>query len=85
MRNSVYLPRSTTAVKLNTRSVSSCSPHQLIKTRTPVPAGQPPKATLREDRLPGTTASWKEYQQGKVVEGWRESCGAVFETPFDER
>lgn len=61
------------------------SPHQLIKSRTPVPSLQAPKFTLRDDRLPGTTASWRAYAEGKIVEGWRENCAAVSETAFDER
>ncbi|CDZ96816.1 Actin-related protein-Arp4p/Act3p [Phaffia rhodozyma] len=65
----------------------SLTPFQLMKTRTPVPAGQAPRFTTKQDRLADgkTTASWQEYAENKVVENWRESCVNVYETPYEER
>lgn len=62
-------------------------PFQLMKSRTPGPAGQAPKFAVRAERFAEgtTTASWKDYAENKVVENWRESCVSVYETPYEER
>lgn len=61
------------------------TPFQLIKERTPVPAGAAPRFSLRDDRVQGTTDSWREWAEGRVVEGFREATGAVFESRYEDR
>ena len=42
------------------------SPHQLLSKRQP-----------RADRVEGTTQSWRDWAEGRVVEDWIEGCAEV--------
>ena len=55
----------------------SLLPRQLIAKRTPTESGQQPRPILRDDRAPHTTASWRLWAEGQVVEQWKEACGEV--------
>ncbi|KAL1410979.1 Actin-related protein 4 [Vanrija albida] len=56
----------------------SLLPRHLIARRdTTAEPGVEPHPTLREDRLPGTTASWRAWAEQGVVDNWKEACGEV--------
>jgi actin-like protein 6B len=61
------------------------TPFQLIKDRTPVSAGVAPRFNLRQERVAGTTDSWRDWAECRVVESFREATGAVFETKYEDR
>jgi hypothetical protein len=51
----------------------------------PVEPGAPPKFTLREDRLPGTTVSWRQWAEQREVEEWIQSVGGVLDQGWNDR
>lgn len=56
----------------------SLLPHHLIaKRESTAEPGDEPRPTLREDRLPGTTASWRAWAEENVVDNWKETCAEV--------
>ena len=59
-------------------------PHQLIATKTPVDPEQPPNFTYREDRLPLTTQSWKNWAAEREKDEWIASVGAVLENGWGD-
>ncbi|TFK43153.1 actin family [Crucibulum laeve] len=60
-------------------------PHQLIANKLPVDLGQPPKFTLREDRLAGTTDSWKAWAEGREVDEWIQSVAGVLDQGWNDQ
>lgn len=60
---------------------STLTPHHLIKSRKPVQPGQSADVIFDQSRLEGTTDSWRNWAEGKVVEGWRESVAEVYVPP----
>ncbi|KAF9468962.1 actin-like protein Arp4p [Collybia nuda] len=61
------------------------TPHQLISNKLPVDPGAPHRATLREDRIPGTTDSWRTWSETKEVEEWVQSVVGVLEQGWNDQ
>ncbi|OJA15304.1 hypothetical protein AZE42_00956 [Rhizopogon vesiculosus] len=59
--------------------------HQLIANKMPVEPGAPPKFTLREDRIPGTTESWKAWCESREVDEWIQSVAGVLDQGWNEQ
>lgn len=51
--------------------------HLIAKRDTTSEPGLEPHPTLREDRLSGTTGSWRSWAEEVVVDTWKETCGEV--------
>ncbi|KAF9246972.1 actin family [Melanogaster broomeanus] len=68
-----------------TRAGIELYPHQLIATKTPVEPGAPPQFTLREDRLAGTSESWKSWYEGREVDEWIQSVAGVLDQGWNEQ
>jgi actin-like protein 6B len=51
----------------------------------PVDPGAPHRATLREDRIPGTTDSWRTWAETKELEEWVQSVVGVLEQGWNDQ
>ncbi|TFY65097.1 hypothetical protein EVJ58_g2198 [Rhodofomes roseus] len=60
-------------------------PHQLIAGRQPVDPGSTPKFELRQDRIAGTTATWKAWAEAREVEEWVQSVSGVLDQGWNEQ
>ncbi|KAG1892690.1 actin family [Suillus subluteus] len=60
-------------------------PHQLIANKLPVEPGALPKFSLREDRIPGTTESWRVWCEGREVEEWIQSVAGVLDQGWNDQ
>ncbi|KAF9485376.1 actin-like protein Arp4p [Pholiota conissans] len=60
-------------------------PHQLIASKNPVDAGAAPSFTLRQDRLPGTTESWRLWAENREVDEWLQTVGGVLEQGWNDQ
>ncbi|KAF9534416.1 actin-related protein Arp4p [Crepidotus variabilis] len=60
-------------------------PHQLIASKLPVDPGQPPNYTLRQDRLTGTTESWRKWAEEREVEEWVQSVAGVVDQGWNDQ
>ncbi|KAG6886068.1 hypothetical protein C0993_004058 [Termitomyces sp. T159_Od127] len=60
-------------------------PHQLIANKQPVDLNAPPRFTLREDRLAGTTESWRLWAEAREVEEWVQSVAGVLEQGWNDQ
>ncbi|KAK0498542.1 actin-related protein Arp4p [Armillaria luteobubalina] len=69
----------------HTRRGIDLSPHQLIANKLPVEPNNPPKYTLREDRLVGTTDSWRQWYEAREVDEWLQTVGGVLETGWNDQ
>ncbi|KAI0773898.1 brg1-associated factor b [Fomes fomentarius] len=76
-----HLLTSPTPTRLGTQLI----PHALIASRTPVDAGLPPKFTLREDRVAGTTDTWRAWAEANEVEEWTQSVGGCLKEGWNEQ
>lgn len=56
----------------------------LVKSKAPTVAGATSSAKLREDRTLDTTASFRDYQQMRVLHEVKESLAQVLEEPWNE-
>ncbi|CDR99164.1 related to ACT1-actin [Sporisorium scitamineum] len=61
------------------------TPQYLIKSRTSVDPGATANAILRQDRVQGATASFKQYHVNRVVNDFKESVAQVLEVPWDDQ
>lgn len=61
------------------------TPQYVIKSRSSVDPGAPANVTLRQDRVDGSTASFRAYQVNRVVNDFKESVAQVLETPWDDQ
>ncbi|KZT12962.1 actin-like protein Arp4p [Laetiporus sulphureus 93-53] len=59
--------------------------HQLIANRQPVDVGLPPKFELRQDRIAGTTESWRLWSEAKEVDEWMQSVAGVLDQGWNEQ
>ena len=50
-----------------------------------VDAQQPPRFTLREDRSPGVTDSWRSWYEAKEVEEWIQSVAGVLDQGWNDQ
>ncbi|EPQ59552.1 actin-like protein Arp4p [Gloeophyllum trabeum ATCC 11539] len=60
-------------------------PHQLIASKMPVEPAQPPKFTLREDRMAKTTDSWRIWAESREVDEWIQSVAGVLDQGWNEQ
>ncbi|KAJ3778363.1 actin-related protein Arp4p [Lentinula raphanica] len=60
-------------------------PYQLIASKQPVEANALPRYTLREDRLAGTTQSWREWYEAREVEEWVQSVAGVLDQGWNDQ
>jgi len=60
-------------------------PQQLISSRQPVDPGLPPKFELRQDRIAGTTDTWKAWAEAREVEEWVQSVAGVLDQGWNEQ
>ncbi|OBZ77109.1 Actin-like protein 6A [Grifola frondosa] len=60
-------------------------PHQLIATKTPVDAGALPRFQVREDRVAGTTDSWKLWYEAREVDEWIQSVAGVLDQGWNDQ
>ncbi|KAH7916750.1 actin family [Hygrophoropsis aurantiaca] len=60
-------------------------PHQLIANKSPVEPSAPPRFTLREDRMAGTTESWKTWYENREVDEWVQSVAGVLDQGWNEQ
>lgn len=47
--------------------------------------GAPPRFTLREDRVAGTTESWKNWYESNEVDEWIQCVAGVLEQGWNEQ
>jgi len=59
--------------------------HQLIASKMPVEAGMEPRLSLREDRIPGVTASWRLWSEAREVDEWVQSVAGVLEQGWNDQ
>ncbi|KAG7448986.1 actin-like protein Arp4p [Guyanagaster necrorhizus] len=69
----------------HTRRGIDLFPHQLIANKSPVEPNSPPKFTLREDRLTGTTNSWRQWYEAREVDEWLQTVGGVLESGWNDQ
>jgi actin-like protein 6A len=60
-------------------------PHQLVASKTPVEPGALPRFTLREDRVSGTTESWKKWYEANEVDEWIQSVASVLDQGWNDQ
>ncbi|KAG6890934.1 hypothetical protein C0995_000891 [Termitomyces sp. Mi166 len=60
-------------------------PHQLIANKQPVDLNVPPRFTIREDRVAGTTESWRLWAEAREVEEWVQSVAGVLEQGWNDQ
>ena len=60
-------------------------PHYLVKEKLQVAPNTPARATIRENRLAGTTESYARHTQGQILQDFKESVLQVYETPYDDK
>ncbi|KAF8917801.1 actin-related protein Arp4p [Mucidula mucida] len=60
-------------------------PHQLIASKQPVEPNAPPNFTLREDRLPGVTPSWKTWYELREIDEWLQTVGGILESGWNDQ
>lgn len=60
-------------------------PHQLIANKLPVEPGAPPKFSLREDRISGTTNSWRNWCENREVDEWIQSVAGVLDQGWNDQ
>jgi len=68
-----------------TRRGIALYPHQLVASKTPVELGALPRFTLREDRVSGTTGSWKKWYEANEVDEWIQSVAGVLEQGWNDQ
>jgi len=60
-------------------------PHQLVASKTPVEPHALPRFTLREDRVSGTTESWKKWYEANEVDEWIQSVAGVLDQGWNDQ
>ncbi|PPQ72524.1 hypothetical protein CVT24_004830 [Panaeolus cyanescens] len=59
-------------------------PHQLIASKNPVEMNMPPDFIPRQDRLSGTTESWRKWAEDREIEEWVQSVAGVLEQGWND-
>lgn len=54
-------------------------------TLQPVDPGQPPQFVLRQDRLMGTTESWRTWAENREVDEWLQCVAGVVEQGWNDQ
>ncbi|KAF8164971.1 actin-related protein Arp4p [Crassisporium funariophilum] len=60
-------------------------PHQLIANKMPVDPGAMPKYTLRQDRVAGTTESWRVWAETREVDEWVQNMASVLDQGWNDQ
>ncbi|PSR73659.1 hypothetical protein PHLCEN_2v10578 [Hermanssonia centrifuga] len=60
-------------------------PHQLIANKQTVDTSVPPRFTLRDERVPGTTETWRAWYEAKETEEWIQSVAGVIDQGWNEQ
>ncbi|KAL1946934.1 hypothetical protein VTO73DRAFT_15038 [Trametes versicolor] len=68
-----------------TRPAIQLLSHQLIASKLPVDAAMPPRFHLRDDRIPGTTDTWKAWAEAHEVDEWIQSVAGVLPQGWNEQ
>ncbi|EIW82242.1 brg1-associated factor b [Coniophora puteana RWD-64-598 SS2] len=68
-----------------TRPGVALYPHQLILSKQPVEPSAPPQFTLREDRVAGTTDTWRSWYENKEVDEWIQTVAGVLNQGWNEQ
>ncbi|KAG5646409.1 hypothetical protein DXG03_003459 [Asterophora parasitica] len=59
-------------------------PHQLITNKESVDLNAPPRFSIREDRIAGTTESWRIWAENREVDEWLMSVGTILEQGWND-
>ncbi|KAI0752247.1 actin family [Irpex lacteus] len=59
-------------------------PHQLVASKQSVDAGSAARFTLREDRVSGTTDTWKAWYEARETEEWMQSVAGVLDQGWND-
>ena len=51
----------------------------------PVDPGVPPQYTLRQDRIAGTTSSWRAWAEAREVDEWIHSVAGVLDQGWNDQ
>jgi actin-like protein 6A len=60
-------------------------PYQLIANKMPVEPGAPPKFVPRQDRIAGTTDSWRTWAQVREVDEWIQTIAGVLDQGWNDQ
>ncbi|KAG5654458.1 hypothetical protein H0H81_001957 [Sphagnurus paluster] len=60
-------------------------PHQLIANKMPADLNAPPRFSIREDRMAGTTESWRAWAESREVDEWIHSVAGVLEQGWNDQ
>ncbi|KAJ7117406.1 actin-related protein Arp4p [Mycena crocata] len=60
-------------------------PHQLVANKMAVEVNAPPRFTLREDRVQGTTESWRTWYEAREVDEWIQSVAGILEQGWNDQ
>ncbi|KAF8232445.1 Actin/actin-like protein [Tricholoma matsutake] len=60
-------------------------PYQLITNKMPVEPNAPPQFTLREDRIAGTTNTWRAWAENRELDEWIQSVAGVLEQGWNDQ
>ncbi|KAF9076423.1 brg1-associated factor b [Rhodocollybia butyracea] len=60
-------------------------PYQLIASKQAVEANALPRYTMREDRLAGTTHSWRRWCEDREVEEWIQTVAGVLDQGWNDQ
>lgn len=77
--------RHTLASPTQSRRAIELLPHQLISNKMPIEPGQSPRYTLREDRMQGTTESWRNWAEAREVDEWIQSVAGVLDQGWNDQ
>ena len=58
---------------------------RLINTNKPVDPNTPPQVALRQDRIAGTTASWRTWAESRELDEWIQSVAGVLEQGWNDQ
>lgn len=51
----------------------------------PVDVNQPPRYTLRQERVAQTTESWKSWAESREIDEWQQTVAAVPDQGWNEQ
>ncbi|KIM45811.1 hypothetical protein M413DRAFT_16653 [Hebeloma cylindrosporum] len=60
-------------------------PYQLIANKLPVDPGALPNFALRQDRIAGTTDSWRAWAQAREVDEWVQTIAGVLDQGWNDQ
>ncbi|KJA24495.1 hypothetical protein HYPSUDRAFT_200384 [Hypholoma sublateritium FD-334 SS-4] len=60
-------------------------PHQLIASKSPVDVNALPNYQLRQNRIAGTTNSWRNWAENREVDEWLQTVAGVLEPGWNDQ